>query len=354
VNQPTEGGTRLSSDDKPPDTSGEPSLASVTGPGVRSRENAVIYFHEEGTLSTLIEKDGAELRLKLLGSESGEWQSRIDLNAPHRLMCPFMEIMLLALLWHPNPSRVHVLGLGGGNMPTWLRRSFPTLEIDCTEINPDVCYLAQTYFGFKSDDRLHVHVTDGRAFLESRPADAPYDIIFLDAFVGVGFSPLRLGTTEFLMTCKAQLSPEGLVVVNLLPQDPLVAERLAALHQVFRSVYFSHANGALVFFVHDSSRVSVNLLQVRAAELQLTLPIDFPYFSLAQTIGYLPRPAVQGSTHPPGLPLTDATPPDSIPLPEAIIKSLAPDSDCPCGSGLKYAKCHGFPRVTGSEQSSPQ
>ena len=78
---------------------------------------------------------------------------------------------------------------------------------------------------------MRVFLEDGRSFLESRPNTERYDFIFLDAFVGIGFVPLRLSTQEFFRLCKNQLSLTGTLVVNVLPKGGLVLERLATLSE---------------------------------------------------------------------------------------------------------------------------
>ena len=129
-----------------------------------------LLHHARGERQTLIvEREGTELRLKILSAASGEWQSRMDLGNPARLVAPYMQAMMLALLWRPEPLRVHVLGLGGGRIPVFLRRCYPRLQIDCTEIDREVYGLAVRCFGFRPDARLNITIGDGRDFLASCP-----------------------------------------------------------------------------------------------------------------------------------------------------------------------------------------
>jgi len=223
-------------------------------------ESRVHVLHRaRGRLQELIvEEDDCERRLKILSERSGEWQSRMDLREPSRLVAAYTRAMMLALLWRPAPSRAHVLGLGGGRIPVFLRRRYPALTIDCTEIDPDIHDVAIRFFGFRPDPRMQVHLEDGREFLRRRGCPSPepavasggkgYDIIFVDAFCGTGHSPVRLSSTEFLETCRANLAPGGIIALNMTPGDPLERSRLAAVEQVFQSAYIYRGEEALVAF----------------------------------------------------------------------------------------------------------
>jgi hypothetical protein len=301
----------------------------------------IIHIRKGRILTTIVEKSGHELRLKLFSPESTEWQSRIDLDDPTRLMCPFVGIMTLALLWHPTPARVHVLGLGGGNLPLLLRRLFPDLEIDCTELEPEVYELALKYFSFRPDAKMHVIIGDGRKYLESRPTTDPYDLIFIDAFLGIGISPLRLGTQEFLIACKAQLSPGGMLVINLLPEDSLIERRLVTISSEFSNVFVYREGPELVLFAHNSEYADCDNLPEKAMRLQEHHNFNFPFYSMAQKIVRLAVDKSALATGGEPALLTDKTPPHMLQIHERYLKGIGRNDRCPCGSGLKFKKCHG-------------
>jgi spermidine synthase len=306
------------------------------------KPDGIIHKHKGAFQTTIIEKSGHELRLKLLSEKSTEWQSRIDLTDPAKLFCPYMEVIMLMLLWQSDLIRIHILGLGGGSLAMFFRKHFPNLFIDSTEIDRDVYDLAVKYFGFEPDSNLKVFIEDGRDFLTSRSTDNLYDAILIDAFRGVGFSPVCLSTQEFLRVCKTQLRPNGILVANLLPTDGLLAERLATMESVFRSVYVSRADGAFVVFASDAERILVGELVRRASVLQDRHKFNFAYEGLAQSIAYVTNEdSVSKSTEKPPL-LTDSTPPGILAIPELLISSLGRNDQCPCGSGRKFKKCHGL------------
>jgi spermidine synthase len=298
--------------------------------------------HRKGKLqTTIVQKQGTEVRLLLLSPNSPEWQSRLDLANPSKLMCHYMEAMMLVLLWTREPLRMHVVGLGGGQLPMLLRSHFPEAAIDCTEIDPDVYELARKFFSFQPDPLLCVFIGDGRSFLESRTNAEPYDVIFLDAFVGVGAVPLRLSTQEFFRVCKSQLTPCGTLVVNVLPKGGLVLERLATLASVFRNVYTYEHDQTLVLFANDNAADADQDLVKLACELQERHNFSFAYPQLAARVARVRAPSAgqHGAQLAPVL--TDTTPPQIISIPPELYRSTGRNDACPCGSGRKFKKCHG-------------
>ena len=140
-------------------------------------------------------------------------ESRVDRAFPASLDLDYTRTMMAGFLLHPRPTRLLMLGLGGGGMSNYLRGRLPGLEIDAVDIDPEVVRLAQTYFDVPKDDpRYRCHVDDARLFVERQTAQ--WDMIMLDAFRGV-FVPFHLKTVEFYKAVLARLSPNGVVVANL-------------------------------------------------------------------------------------------------------------------------------------------
>jgi spermidine synthase len=305
-----------------------------------------ILHHARGARQTLVvEKEGSELRLKILSAESTEWQSRLDLRDPSRFIVPYMQAMMLALLWRPEPARAHVLGLGGGRIPAFLRRLFPHLQIDCTEIDRDVYDLAVRFFSFRPDPRLEVVIGDGREFLASCPPQTRYDVIFVDAFCGIGGAPLRLSSREFFELCRARTTPEGIVAINLMPGDSLEADRLRTIEGSFRTTYLHRGDGTLVAFGSDAERVPLDDLLRRAAALQKRHSCEFSFSTLVRSLGRTAGMTLQ--------PLTDATPAKVVEIPAALLGGVRPEDPCPCGSQRPFARCHALVARLSSNRHTP-
>lgn len=143
-------------------------------------------------------------------------QSQVDVSNPRRHVQEYTVLAFCGLLYNPEPERVLVVGLGGGVIPREMRHYFPDLEIDVAEIDPEIPSVADTFFGFREDDKLKVHVADGRVFIRKQLRRDPvpkYDIVILDACTS-DYIPFHLMTREFLQEVKGVLADDGVVVAN--------------------------------------------------------------------------------------------------------------------------------------------
>jgi spermidine synthase len=163
-------------------------------------------------------------------------QTRIDLDRPGDLALIYTRLLLAPLIWNPNPSRILMIGLGGGVLPRFLNEIYPDIEIDVVEMDARVTELARRYFGFKESPRLRVFEDDGRAFVKQR--GQKYDMVFLDAFKG-GSVPYHLKTLEFYREIAQSLKGEGILVTNLYGKSNALKPRdRKTLEAVFQRVSF--------------------------------------------------------------------------------------------------------------------
>ncbi len=170
------------------------------------------------------------------GNDRFYLQTRIDLDRPGDLALIYTRLLLAPLIWNPNPSRILIIGLGGGVLPRFLNEVYPDIEIDVVEVDARVTELARRYFGFKESPRLQVFEDDGRAFVKQR--GQKYDMVFLDAFKG-GSVPYHLKTVEFYREIAQSLNEEGLLATNLYGKKNTLKPRdRKTLEAVFQRVSF--------------------------------------------------------------------------------------------------------------------
>ena len=166
-------------------------------------------------------------------------QSGMYKKDPARLMLVYSHYFTLAFAFRPDPADAAIVGLGGGSLPKAYRKAFPSLRIDAVEIDPEVARVAARYFELREDERLRVHVGDGRLFFLK--TDRRYDLVFLDAY-NSDTVPFHLVTQEYYREVKARLKPEGAVAVNLIsavvgPQSRLFRAVYKTLAASFAEVY---------------------------------------------------------------------------------------------------------------------
>ena len=163
-------------------------------------------------------------------------QTRIDLERPDDLTLVYTRLLLAPLMWNPNPSRVLMIGLGGGVLPRFLSGVYPDVEIDVVEVDIRVTELARRFFNFKESKHLRVIEADGRAFVKQ--GNPRYDMVFLDAFKG-GSVPYHLKTVEFYCEIAQSLKEEGILVTNLYGKSNGLKPRdRKTLEAVFEKVSF--------------------------------------------------------------------------------------------------------------------
>jgi len=140
-------------------------------------------------------------------------QGGIYVDAPDKLLFEFTQMGFVSLAFlDRDPKDVLFVGLGAGAMPKYFTGRYPDSIIDIAEIDPDMVSVAQKYFYFKENERMKVHVDDGRLFVKR--TKKKYDWIILDAYQN-DYIPFHLTTLEFLKEVKSRLKDGGVVVANI-------------------------------------------------------------------------------------------------------------------------------------------
>lgn len=212
-------------------------------------------------------------------------QSRIDLTRPHRLVVPYTRTMFASYLFHPEPSRVLIVGLGGGAMVRFLEHHDPDLHVDAVDIDPEIVAIAQRYFGVRPSERVRLLVADGYQVVrgtavadqagEASVEPVAYDVIYMDAFLRPSDetdrsgNPLRLKDAPFYAAMRQRLTPDGVAVFNLNPQPQRESDVLE-LRRAFPQLYLFHDGEDLNWVAvatEDPRRRTVDELRALAAEL---------------------------------------------------------------------------------------
>ncbi|NLW51411.1 MAG: fused MFS/spermidine synthase [Candidatus Brocadiaceae bacterium] len=239
--------------------------------------------HQQNTLyhRVYVYQAGSVFALEFGRQRAASVQSRVDVANLRRHMLEYSVLTFSGLLYQPEPERILVLGLGGGTIPRELHHHFPDAAIDVAEIDPDVPPIAQRYFAFRPDERLRVHVADGRLFIRNRARATPverYDLIILDAF-NSDYIPFHLMTREFLEEVKGVLAEDGAVVANVFWNNRLFDAELKTFEAVFRRcqvfVGQQSGNAMIVSPGPKAPTFTPEQAHARAAELQARHRFDF-------------------------------------------------------------------------------
>lgn len=117
-----------------------------------------------------------------------------------------------ALLVHPNPEKVLIIGGGDGGVAREVARHKTVKHIDQCEIDGEVVELCRKYIpstacGF-DDRRMHLTIGDGLEFVKQRKNE--YDVIIVDSTDPIGPGEVLFGR-EFYESVHAALKADGVV-----------------------------------------------------------------------------------------------------------------------------------------------
>jgi spermidine synthase len=129
-----------------------------------------------------------------------------------------------ALVKHPNPQRVLIIGGGdGGSVREALKH--PTVEeVHLCEIDEEVILVSEKYFPTISsklkDERVKIFIEDGNQFLEERKNY--YDVIIMDSSDPIGPAEV-LFQEDFYKKVKSSLRKNGIMVAQT--ESPFLQEK---------------------------------------------------------------------------------------------------------------------------------
>ncbi len=146
-----------------------------------------------------------------------------------------------ALLSHPNPQSVLVIGGGDGGSSEEIFKH-PSVkrivmaELDATVIDVSREYLREIHKGALDDPRLEIRIGDGFEFVKN--ASEKFDLIVLD-LTDPDTPAFHLYSEEFFRLCRERLNPGGMLTLHLgtpVYAPETVRKNAANLRKVFKHV----------------------------------------------------------------------------------------------------------------------
>lgn len=197
-----------------------------------------------------------------------DWvQGAMRIARPWSLELDYTRDMMFGLLLRePSdwPRSALLVGLGAGSLAKFIYRYLPHCRSTAVEINPQVEYVARQYFKLPDDPkRLQVVIDCGANYLLG--GESTFDYILVDGFDAAGRSG-ALDTLPFFQACRARLSAEGLMAVNLLGRDKFFATSIARIREAFdeRVVALpSCESGNTIVFATGGTDVGISLEELR-------------------------------------------------------------------------------------------
>ncbi len=207
---------------------------AVLSPPVAAQERKIV--HQERSLYRNISvADTGDERCMLFRARRGLGrESCMKLSDPEHLVFEYAPMMLSSLFMNPRPpTRILIIGQGGGTLPMALQKMAPQAAIDVVEIDPAVDRIARRYFQFVPGPKTKVYLEDGRVFVKrAQRQRQQYDLVMLDAFEA-DYIPEHLLTQEYLQEVKSIMTPNGALASNTFSSSALYDHESTTYASVF-------------------------------------------------------------------------------------------------------------------------
>jgi spermidine synthase len=236
---------------------------------------------------TLLQKDTFYHRIRIEEDDEARYmyfdrtlQSAMNLKDPTALRLIYSRYTSVGFTFRPDAKKMLIIGLGGGSIPKKVQKEFPHMEIDAVEIDPEVIKMSKDFFNVKESSLLRLHAQDGRLFMARTPQQ--YDIILLDAYF-TDAMPFHLTTKQFFELAQKKLTPNGIVVANLIsavtgPSGKIARAFVRTQRQVFPQTYVFAARrpdnvsldtiqNVIVVATRDKQRLDIKEIVKRAAAI---------------------------------------------------------------------------------------
>ena len=203
-------------------------------------------------------------------------QSAMRLDDPYALALDYTRCMMAFLLFHPEPRHALMIGLGGGSLAKFLHRELRQLRVRVVEIDSRVVTAARSHFHLPPDDaRLSVEVGCGADAL----APECCDLLIADGFVDEAH-PESLTSAEFFDAAYMALDEPGVLVMNLMDDDPRFDETLQRVERAFAGTVLCmpaliDPNVIAFAFKGSPPRIAWQALRERAAALEARFDLPF-------------------------------------------------------------------------------
>ena len=208
-------------------------------------------------------------------------QSEMRINVPRALQFAYSQRMMSFLMFVHAPQRILMLGLGGGSLLKFCHHHLPSTHLTSVEINAHVLAFREQFMVPPDDERLQVLHGDGAAYL--RECGVPQDVIVMDAFDRDGFA-VTVSTREFYLDVRDALSPQGVMVANMVGPKRTRAGHLDLIAEVFDGnlivMPIVRDGNYLVFAFRDAAfEPRWRWIESQAKGMQARYGLEFPAFA---------------------------------------------------------------------------
>jgi len=206
-------------------------------------------------------------------------QSAMRLDDPYALALEYTRCMMAFLLFHPEPRRALMIGLGGGSLAKFLHRHLPRLALRVRELDERVIAAARAFFHVPPDDaRLAIEHGDGLEAL----APECCDLLVVDGFEDET-TPAALVSQAFFDAAWLALEEPGALVMNFMDDDRHLDRNLQRIERAFDGTVLclpalSDPNLIVLALKGAPPALEWRELRSRAVRLQARYGLAFPRY----------------------------------------------------------------------------
>jgi spermidine synthase len=198
-------------------------------------------------------------------------QGSMRLGKPDAIELEYVQMMMMWMLFVPQPRRIVQLGLGSAALTKFCYQKFPEARVTAAELNPNVIAICQEHFGLPPNDaRLDVREMDALDFVLDRANHGTIDVLQVDLYDEEARGPV-LDTPEFYQACADCLAPNGIMTANVFGDVANYDKNLAAMEQAFDAVVWLpevHDANIVVIAFKQAPQIDFAVLYERAAEIK--------------------------------------------------------------------------------------
>jgi spermidine synthase len=203
-------------------------------------------------------------------------QSSMKIGDPFALALDYTRCMMAFLLFHPEPRRALMIGLGGGSLAKFFFKRLRRTAIRIVELDPRIVATARSHFALPAEQpRFAVEIGDGAEAL----APECCDVLVLDAYQDEAHVA-ELATAEFYDAAFLALEPRGALVVNFMDDDPQFDQYMERLRNAFGGVVVAMRalyDPNIVAFALKGGPASLEWEELRRRAARLEARYELPF-----------------------------------------------------------------------------
>jgi len=206
-------------------------------------------------------------------------QSAMRMEDPFALELDYTRCMMAFLLFHDQPRRALMIGLGGGSLAKFFHRRLAGLRTHVVEYDERVIATARALFHVPAADaRLTIEHGDGVQAL----APECCDLLVVDGFEDES-TPSAMVSQAFFDAAWCALEDPGVLVMNVMDDDKNFDRHLRRMENAFGGAVLAFQslrdpNIVVLALKGQPPAIEWNVLRARADALEKKYGLPFPRY----------------------------------------------------------------------------